>query len=144
LQVIEHVPSLGATLRQLVSQLRPGGRLIIAVPNEDSLLGELNYHFLNLPPHHRSCWTQAALSYVAKLLSLSLEDYRREPFEIDLYVAALYQRMDKYLPARHFLMRPWLWLIRRAAIAMALTSFESIRAGSFGHAHIAVFRKSSE
>jgi hypothetical protein len=90
------------------------------------------------------CWTQAALSYVAKLLSLSLEDYRREPFEIDLYVAALYQRMDKYLPARHFLMRPWLWLIRRAAIAMALTSFESIRAGSFGHAHIAVFRKSSE
>jgi SAM-dependent methyltransferase len=35
--VLEHVHTLQATLAQLVAQLAPGGRLLIAVPNPDSL-----------------------------------------------------------------------------------------------------------
>jgi SAM-dependent methyltransferase len=139
-QVIEHVAAPGETLRHLARLLRPGGQLIVAVPNEDSLLGDLDNNFLNLPPHHASCWTRKTIEHVAGMLSLKLEHYLREPLGMDLYLAALHERFDRHLVARSWLMRPWLWLIRRAAVAYALTQIDKARAHSFGHTHIAVFR----
>jgi SAM-dependent methyltransferase len=143
-QVIEHVASPGEILRRLAALLRPGGALIVAVPNEDSLLGELNHNYLNLPPHHASCWTEKALAHVAELLSLDLENYLREPLGPDLYLAALQERFDRYLTVRSTVMRPWVWLVRRLAIALALANFDLIRTELLGHTHIAIFRKSAE
>jgi SAM-dependent methyltransferase len=140
-QVIEHVPNPGDTLRELVRLLRPGGELIIAVPNEDSLLGALEQNCLNMPPHHASRWSKEALNSIVRLFSLELEDYGLEPLSLDLYIGALHERFDRYLSGRNALMRPWLWLIRRAAIARALTTFDLVRKEEFGHTHIGFFRK---
>lgn len=140
-QIMEHVPRPAETLRALTRLVRPGALLIVATPNEESLLGQLDYNFLNLPPHHASCWTGKTFSFVERLLPLKLEQYLCEPLGIDLYLAALHQRFDRYLTGRHALMRPLLWFIRRAAIAYALIRFDAARAGALGHTHIAVFRK---
>jgi hypothetical protein len=72
-----------------------------------------------------------------------LESYLCEPLGTDLYLAGLYERFDRYLTGRTVLMRPWLWFIRRAAIAFALTKLDFLKAGSLGHTHIAVFRKAA-
>lgn len=140
-QVLEHLANPGETLRHLVQLLRPGGQLIIAVPNEESLLGELEKNYLNLPPHHASCWTKRSFDHVADMFSMTLEQYLREPLDMPLYLAALHERMDRYLTARRGFMRLPLWLIRQAAVAFALTRIDFGRAESFGHTHIAVFRK---
>lgn len=140
-QVIEHVPNPREALGQLVRLLRPGGELIIAVPNEDSLLGTLEWNCLNLPPHHVTCWTKAAFEFVARLFSLDLEVFSREPLGLDLYLAALYERLDRYLSGRNLLMRLGLWPIRRAALGYALVRFDQHGRGEYGHTHIAFFRK---
>jgi SAM-dependent methyltransferase len=140
-QVIEHVPNPGETLRQLAKLLRPGGELIIAVPNEDSLLGALEKNCLNLPPHHASCWTKESFGSVARLLVLELEDYACEPLGLDLYLGALHERFDRFVPGGAAWMRPWLWAARRALIARALISFDIVRKEQPGHTHIAFFRK---
>lgn len=140
-QVVEHLANPGGTLRQLDWLLKPGGTLIVAVPNEDSSLGELNYNYLNMPPHHASCWTRKTLAYVGEMLSLELRDYICEPVGLDLYLALLHERLDRQLTARSRLMKPWLWLIRRFAVAMAMVNFDSVRSTMSGHTHIALFRK---
>jgi SAM-dependent methyltransferase len=142
-QVIEHVSQPGVLLRQLAKLLRPGGELIVAVPNEDSLLSAMEQNILNLPPHHASCWSRAALESAARLSSLIVEDYVHEPLGLDLYLGALHERLDRYLGGGNVVMRPWLWLIRRAAIARALISYDLVRRAEYGHTHIAFFRRST-
>lgn len=140
-QVVEHVANPGETLRQLVRLLQPGGTLIIAVPNEDSLLGELNLNFLNMPPHHASCWSRKTLTSIGIMYDLQLEEYLCEPVSEALYLAAVHERCDRQLSARSSLMRPWLWLVRRLATAIAMVNFDSVRSTMLGHTHIAIFRK---
>lgn len=140
-QVVEHVPDPDVLLSRLAKVLNPGGRLIVAVPNEDSLLGAMEQNSLNLPPHHVSCWTKTALEAAARLTSLEMEDYAREPLGLDLYLGALHERLGRYLGGGSILTRPWLWLIRRAAIAQALVTFDVVRKDECGHTHIATFRK---
>ncbi|TDN40027.1 class I SAM-dependent methyltransferase [Hymenobacter sp. UV11] len=52
--VLEHVHTLNETLTQLVAALRPGGRLLIAVPNPDSLDAQYyrdNWAAYDVPRH---------------------------------------------------------------------------------------------
>jgi SAM-dependent methyltransferase len=142
-QLIEHVPKPAETFRHLVKLLRPGGELIVAVPNEDSLLGALEQNSLNMPPHHASCWSKQALQSAARLHSLEFVDYACEPLSLDLYLGALHERFDRYLAGGNALMRPWLWLIRRNAVARALLEFDLVRKQEVGHTHIAFFRKAA-
>lgn len=142
-QVIEHVPDPGETLRQLASLLKPGGELIVAVPNEDGLLGALEWNCLNMPPHHATCWTRRAFEWAAVLTSLKLERYSVETLGLDLYLGSIHERFDRYLTGGNILMRFMLWPIRRAAIAYALVSYEDRRRDETGHTHIAFFRKPS-
>ncbi len=140
-QVIEHVPDPGATLRRLLRLLRPGGELIVAVPNEDSLLGVLERNCLNVPPHHTTCWTKAAFNSIARLFLIDLEAYSREPFNLELYLCVLHERFDRYVASSNTMLRPWLSLLRRAYIAWGLLEFDQIRKYEVGHTHIAFFRK---
>jgi SAM-dependent methyltransferase len=143
-QILEHVPSPADSMRELTRLVAPGGLLIVAVPNEDSLLGELDYSFLNLPPHHASCWTRETFTSIERLLPLKLEAYLCEPLDLDLYLGALHQRLESHLGDRRALMKPFLWFIHRAAIAQALVNFDKARSGALGHTHIAVYRKASQ
>lgn len=60
-QVLEHVPDIAGFLRSSVAALREGGTLIVAVPAEDSFIGLAESAWLNMPPHHLTRWSDAAL-----------------------------------------------------------------------------------
>lgn len=71
-QVLEHVPEPGRFIKDSLSCLKPGGRLIIAVPCEDSFIRDASNFYLNMPPHHCSRWTVRALTRLSELNGLSI------------------------------------------------------------------------
>lgn len=71
-QVLEHIPQPGAFLRHARRCLRAGGRLILSVPAADGYIGRAPNNCLNLPPHHVTWWSDAALRNLAGLLDVKL------------------------------------------------------------------------
>jgi len=85
-QVLEHLASPRDFLREARAALAAGGRLLVSVPAEDSYLGRGQNYALNLPPHHQTRWTLAALRSVARLFGFRLLALEHEPLA-DLHAA---------------------------------------------------------
>jgi SAM-dependent methyltransferase len=60
-QVLEHVDDPKGFIGACVDCLRPGGRLILSVPDMDGFMGYIANEILNYPPHHMSWWSESSL-----------------------------------------------------------------------------------
>lgn len=80
-QVLEHVADPRKFLQSKIDALKPGGKLIIAVPSEDSFLQHVTNGILNMPPHHVTRWTDDALRFIAQQYDLTLIDLYHEPMQ---------------------------------------------------------------
>ena len=61
-QVVEHIADVRGFIEASIKCVKPGGRLLIAVPNNDShIFSEKFVQTLNLPPHHMGLWGYASL-----------------------------------------------------------------------------------
>ena len=80
-QVLEHVAHPRRFLDACVRLLRPGGRLCIAVPNDDGYMGKQRREkaSLNLPPHHLSRWGRRTLMSLEGLFPLKVRRIAFEP-----------------------------------------------------------------
>lgn len=82
-QVLEHIAQPAEFISAMIQCLKPGGTLIIGVPNNEGFLKN-NRHSsvsLNLPPHHMGWWTSDSLGYLAKLFPLTLKQIEYEPLD---------------------------------------------------------------
>jgi 2-polyprenyl-3-methyl-5-hydroxy-6-metoxy-1,4-benzoquinol methylase len=79
-QVLEHVANPRTFLDAAVTCLKPGGRLIVSVPAEDSFARFAFWDVLNMPPHHVTRWTDSALRSIARICGLRLVELKPEPF----------------------------------------------------------------
>jgi SAM-dependent methyltransferase len=77
-QVLEHLAKPRGFLKEAVRIAKPGGIIILSVPNEASL-GLFRKDFLNYPPHHVSRWGKATLQSVANLMNLNVVTIEEEP-----------------------------------------------------------------
>ena len=137
-QLLEHLGDPDVFLETCAKKLRPGGILIVAVPNQDGFIGELKANFLNRPPHHATLWRKSCFEVAAKRFGLELTDYRTAPIEFRQYKLYLLRHNH---PAKRFggklknlargivvaLMAPITYPLQRHTIA--------------GEAQLAVFRK---
>lgn len=80
-QVMEHILDVGPFLRNAVRLLKPGGRLVISVPNNDAFIGRAVEDWLNMPPHHMNRWNAHSLKKVAPLIDCSFDRFLREPLQ---------------------------------------------------------------
>ena len=80
LQVLEHVADPKSFAAKLVSLLRPGGTLMVAVPLHPSPLTEIPNFLLNAPPHHLTWWSTRALAALADALGLTPIEIAEVPF----------------------------------------------------------------
>lgn len=90
-QVLEHLADPGCFLDQVCRLLRPGGRLVLAVPNRDSDL-DLTGNPLDAPPHHMGRWSESTMQALTSFLPLRLQLVRQQPL--------LPQEYDRFLTAR--------------------------------------------
>jgi 2-polyprenyl-3-methyl-5-hydroxy-6-metoxy-1,4-benzoquinol methylase len=79
-QVLEHIADVRSFLDAQLRCLKPGGMLIVSVPNNDSFLG-LDRNILNLPPHHMGLWNGASLGKLTALFPLHLVALDLEPLQ---------------------------------------------------------------
>jgi SAM-dependent methyltransferase len=102
-QVTEHVTAIRDFLASSIKAVKPGGKLIISVPNNDFLVFKTHQEiFLNMPPHHMGLWDNKSLSYLPNLFNIELEKIIFEPlqkYHFDAYTAALIEKIfGKYSP----------------------------------------------
>ena len=89
-EVLEHMEFAKELFEFLTTKLvRPGGYLIIAVPNPDGYLKELDINLLDMPPHHNSSWSLKCFEQLQSLFGLKLLDYKREPLRYVHYSSYL-------------------------------------------------------
>lgn len=77
-QVLEHIAEPLPFLQQSVALLRPGGQMVIGVPNGEGFLKHLE-SIQDMPPHHMLQWTQAAFKSLESILPVKLEEVKYEP-----------------------------------------------------------------
>lgn len=77
-QVLEHVPDPQPFISACCRLIRPGGRLLLAVPNAQSFLRH-GTCLLDMPPHHTTRWTTSTLHGLTDRFALSQARIRREP-----------------------------------------------------------------
>ena len=78
-QVLEHISDPKKFITNALKCLNPGGKLIIAVPSEDSFIKDAVNFYLNMPPHHVSRWTDRCLEKIATLFGLTINSTIHEP-----------------------------------------------------------------
>lgn len=99
-QVLEHVTNPRRFLEACVQALKPGGRLIVAVPSEDSFMRVAENIWLNMPPHHLTRWSDKALGFAFNSLKLEKIEFWHEPladFHKNLYRATMLNLGLKHL-----------------------------------------------
>ena len=76
-QVLEHIYDVKSFLENALKVLKPGGKLVIGVPNnEPYFLGYDKYCTLNLPPHHMGLWNANVFKKMAPLFNLKMQKYQ--------------------------------------------------------------------
>lgn len=79
-QVLEHVYDVRSFINECLACLKRGGKLIVAVPNNNPYLFKFDkYHALNLPPHHAGLWNRAAFRRLPDFFPLAVDQIRVEP-----------------------------------------------------------------
>lgn len=96
-QVLEHVYDVRGFMTDLISLVKPGGRLILAVPNNEPYLRRFDpYNTWNCPPHHVGLWNRESLERMANLFGLVATEHQYCEVSGRWLVEA-------YLHARHLL-----------------------------------------
>lgn len=102
LELLEHLYDVRPFLHSAISLLRPGGKLILSMPNNDAF----SYHFdsvqiLNRPPHHMGLWNYRALLALGRFFPVRLDALEFEPLDhykpqwIDAILRAHLMRKDQ-------------------------------------------------
>ncbi len=66
-QVLEHLTEIDSFLSAAIETLKPSGKLVIAVPNNESFISRHPNYTFNLPPHHIILWKKKQLELIPKL-----------------------------------------------------------------------------
>lgn len=80
-QVLEHTADPRSFIRDTTALLKPGGTLVIGVPDCDSYLGTLANFVLNAPPHHVTWWNARSLTALAEIAGLEAVKMHHAPVE---------------------------------------------------------------
>lgn len=91
-QVLEHIAEPESFLRAAIGCLKPGGKLLISVPNNEGFVGAKE-SVLNMPPHHVGLWNSRSLKYIENIYPVSLVDIVYEPlqdYHVEAYINAFY------------------------------------------------------
>jgi SAM-dependent methyltransferase len=99
-QVLEHIWSAGDFIADCLEALKPYGKLIISVPNNNPFMFRLDkYDTLNVPPHHMGLWNKRSLKNLEKVYPLTGCLVRIEPL-FEWYRESYFKAHVEYLRSK--------------------------------------------
>lgn len=107
-QVLEHVVNPGDFISKSCELLRPGGKLIMGLPNAKSYIKHI-FNIFDAPPHHMTRWSNDILIQLPRWFPLKLERIAYEP--LPEYRVAWYVEVYDHLLRRYgfgLLLHPWI------------------------------------
>jgi len=143
-QSLEHVSDPHEFLAAMIGCVAPGGRLFIAVPSEDSFVGQAVNSPLNMPPHHVTRWTDRALESIARIFNLKCELIYHEPLQSQHQACAARTLAESILGSGGKLIDLSVphKIRQRIGARLQLRMLDCTRThGMFGQTVIAVYRK---
>jgi SAM-dependent methyltransferase len=147
-QVLEHIVEVDVFIKSLIKLCKPGGIIVIAVPNNDGFVGSAVNNMLNMPPHHILLWNKSSLYFLASKYDLVVDSY------IEEHLTDVHRRWFFSVLIRKFVLKlafKRVKVIDRTLSGKILTRFTALlsRPLSFifpklnqpGHSSIIVFKK---
>ena len=81
-QVLEHITDIKSYFDSALKALKPGGKLLIGVPNNNPYIFKHDiYHTLNLPPHHAGLWNRATFEKIPSFFPVTTSEIYVEPLQ---------------------------------------------------------------
>lgn len=99
-QVLEHLRDPRGFMSACSKLLKPGGHLLIGVPNSDGFI-RLADGLLNKPPHHVTLWSKQVFESLPRHFPLELEKLLYEPlapYHLDWYTKVQLDRLPRITP----------------------------------------------
>jgi SAM-dependent methyltransferase len=90
--VLEHLSEPGRSFGHIVRLIRPGGTLVVTVPNNDRIRF-LEREAWDFPPNHNTRWTASALADLAKRNGLEVLEVRVSDFTFQSYSDQLFYKL---------------------------------------------------
>lgn len=106
-QVLEHVPNPRVFLEQMIALLKPGGKLILSVPNAAVMrrIDPRNQDLMNQPPHHMGHWDEGVFRALEAFFPVRVASVHREVLAsyhvrwvLNLYLRTLLSPLGRTLP----------------------------------------------
>lgn len=82
-QVLEHIAAVKEFIQASIDVLKPGGTLIICVPNNDSFIIYDKNLVTNMPPHHMGLWNKKSLINLESVFDIKLKKVYFEPLSFE-------------------------------------------------------------
>ncbi|WAC01932.1 class I SAM-dependent methyltransferase [Lacinutrix neustonica] len=98
-QVLEHISDVQSFVKAQIECLKPGGKLVICVPNNDAFIKHSEGGVLNFPPHHMGRWRPSSLKALEKVFDLKLVTFAYEPLQSyhkEWYIKSMTTYLQKY------------------------------------------------
>lgn len=137
-QILEHITEVHSFMSSCLHALKPGGKLVIAVPNNNPYLYRYDlYHTLNLPPHHAGLWNKDSLAALGTYFQLKILENQIEP--ISEQVSEYTRIQVVHLSAKNSFFK---WLLRSKFMKKLIAKFHYMRKDKIeGRNCLAVFQK---
>ncbi|MCX7166528.1 MAG: class I SAM-dependent methyltransferase [Rhodocyclales bacterium] len=120
-QVVEHLGAVMPFVAAAYRCVKPGGILVLSVPNRDRRK-DLSFGSLDYPPHHLSRWREDQLGMVADQLDARIVSIAKEPLNKSQTIGALRTKeLQHFLPV-NFLGRAFIIkVVSRLALSFPLS-----------------------
>lgn len=143
-QVLEHIVEVQSFLHSIAKVLKPNGKLIISVPNNEPFYQRFNkYDVLNLPPHHVGLWNLRTFEKLCDFYDFELVRHKfllPSRLLVDVYLRAKLYAKVKSLPKEHSITE-MLKIMTMVPFALLRSSIDYIGTNP-NHAHVlVVFQK---
>lgn len=140
-QVLEHIAEVRSYIQASLDCLKPGGKLVVCVPNNGSFIKDAEWNVLNMPPHHMGLWKEESLRKLENFFPMKVEEIRFEPIEPRHYhwYRKVWER--KHLPKENsFLYK----LYHKIGLPKLVEKWIDLRRNKIhGHSIMAIYQKIS-